>query len=641
MKAAGANLTGTESATATFTITKGSLVPKGDVTASVAFGGDYKDAPISGTVVVAGTTTEISGSWAWTDGEMQATFTPDAAYDGLFDPLAAQTVNVTVVPVSPAITVSTSYESVIAGQLVNVLVSVEHPTNPAITDLPTDITIYYVVEEDGSPVKVDGTSFVVPEGLKSGSIICIYAASEAVQGKYSMGASDTILVTVKTVQEVLDEAMGGLDDLRAELLALIEQKADLALLSDKVAELNQKILDAEEAAKLYAEEQDAALEERLTDAIEKAEEAAVTAAGAALERAKAELKALIDGNASKIAANTEEITKQVALLNEAITNAETAAKRYADSQDEAQYERITGDIATAKQEAIEAAQAALDAVEARLQSLITANAENIAKNADEIAKQVGILTDMIALAEETAKQYADDMDDALYATVTEDIATAKSEAVDAAQAALDAVEEALRELIAEGDRANADEIVRQVNILTEMIALAEETAKDYADEMDAVLKKDVYTKIENAKNYAMQAAEAALKEARKDLTVLIEQGDKTAADELSAATDTLNAAINAAEKAASDADAAQKASLEDSISAARKEAADADAALKALLEGEIERAKQEAIDAAQAELDAAVKSLNTAVTVLSIVAGLALVGVAVLAILYFVPKKKA
>ena len=386
------------------------------------------------------------------------------------------------------------------------------------------------------------------------------------QGKYNEGTSNLLLVTVKSVQEVIDEAMEGLDDLRAELLALIAQKADLAVLNDKVAELNQKILDAEEAAELYADEQDAALEAKLTDAIGKAEAAAVEAANAAILRAKAELQALVDENAEKIAANTAEITKQVTLLNEAITNAEIAAKRYADSQDEAQYEKITGDIATAKREAIEAAQAALDAVEARLEALIRQNAENIEKNAEEIA--------------------------------------------------------------------------RQVEILSAMIALAEKTAKEYADMQDVALMQHLYQRIDDAKKDAVYASKLALDAARKELLGLIEAGDKAVADDLAAATDALNAAINAAEKAASAADAELKAEIEAEIEDARKDAVDADEALKTLLEGEIDRAQGEANEAAQSALDAAVKSLYTAITVLSIVAGLALVGVVALAILYFVPKKK-
>ena len=495
----------TGSASNTFEIVPAELsaidVPK----ASVEFGDDYRSYPITGgKVVLKGTETTIPGTWSWSTVAGKATFTPDPVYASSVKTLEPVSVTVVSVAVKPIVTLTTPYPSTIAGQGLSVSVSAQNPYGESITDLPTSFTVYYRVGEDGTPVAVSGTSFVVPANLMSGDVLYVYAVSGAVDGKYLSTESASVTVTVKTVQEVVDEAMAGLDDLRLEILALLESEADLEYVNEKLGELNALILETESAVKAHADEMDAAQYELVTEDIRVAKEAAIKAAQDALDAVEEKLQALINTNKENIQKNAEEISKQVELLTGLIQTAESAAKAYADEMDAAQYETVTEDIRVAKEAAIKAARDALDAVEEKLQALINTNKENIQKNAEEITKQVELLTEMIELAEATAKLYADEMDSALKEHLYEKIVKATNHAMLAAELALEDARKELTVLIESGNKASADALASA----TDKLNAAIEAAEAAAGAADAEQKKELEASIEEAKSEAAAATES-------------------------------------------------------------------------------------------------------------------------------------
>ena len=216
----------------------------------------------------------------------------------------------------------------------------------------------------------------------------------------------------------LEIAKQNLDAAVAELNAAINNKADTATLNQKVTDLIAAIAAAEDAAKTYADGKDTALQTQLTAAIATAKGEAITAAENLVNTAKAELQTAINNKADIATLNAK-----VAELNAAIATAGATAKAYTDSA----VTTLNAAIITAKDEAVDAAKDLVDAAKAQLQAAIDNKADTAAVNA-AIANLQNAIT-----ALQNAKDNYIAADAALKAELEEKIAKAKQEAIDAAK----------------------------------------------------------------------------------------------------------------------------------------------------------------------------------------------------------------
>ena len=148
-----------------------------------------------------------------------------------------------------------------------------------------------------------------------------------------------------------------------------------------------------------------------------------------LETAKQNLEAAVTAlNAAIIdKADAATLNQKVSELNAAITAAEAAAKAYADEKDTALKNQLTTAIVTAKGEAITAAENLVNTAKAELQAAIDNKADTATVNA-AIANLQNAIT-----ALQNAKDNYIAADAALKAELEDAIAKAKQEAIDAAK----------------------------------------------------------------------------------------------------------------------------------------------------------------------------------------------------------------
>ena len=248
------------------------------------------------------------------------------------------------------------------------------------------------------------------------------AALESVKDDYV--AADAALKTeleskISAAQTAAISAAETLvNNAKAELTAAINNKADTATLNQKVTDLIAAIAAAEDAAKTYADGKDTALQTQLTAAIATAKGEAITAAENLVNTAKAELQTAINNKADIATLNAK-----VAELKAAIATAEATAKAYTDSA----VTTLNAAIITAKDEAVDAAKDLVDAAKAQLQAAIDNKADTAAVNA-AIANLQNAIT-----ALQNAKDNYIAADAALKAELEAAIAKAKQEAIAAAK----------------------------------------------------------------------------------------------------------------------------------------------------------------------------------------------------------------
>lgn len=223
-----------------------------------------------------------------------------------------------------------------------------------------------------------------------------------------------------------------------------------------------------------------------------------------------------------------------------------------------------------KVSALETAKQNLDAAVAALNAAINNKADTATLN-----QKVTDLIAAIAAAEDAAKTYADGKDTALQTQLTAAIATAKGEAITAAENLVNTAKAELQTAI--NNKADIVTLNAKVAELNAAIATAEATAKAYTDSAVTTLNAAIIT----AKDEAVDAAKDLVDAAKAELQAAIDNKADTA---------TVNAAI---------------ANLQNAITAlenAKDNYVSADAALKAELEAAIAKAKQEAIDAAKGHI---------------------------------------
>ena len=257
------------------------------------------------------------------------------------------------------------------------------------------------------------------------------------------------------------------------------QSADIARLKTAVQSL-EAALAAAEARIDDAEDRIAVLEGKVS---------ALETAKQNLDAAVAALNAAINNKA-----DTATLNQKVTDLIAAIAAAEDAAKTYADGKDTALQTRLTAAIATAKGEAITAAENLVNTAKAELQTAINNKADIATLNA-----KVAELNTAIATAEATAKAYTD----SAVTTLNAAIITAKDEAVDAAKDLVDAAKAQLQAAI--DNKADTTTVNAAIANLQNAIT-ALQNAKDNYIAADAALKAELEEKIAKAKQEAIDAA---------------------------------------------------------------------------------------------------------------------------------------
>mgnify|MGYP002515634184 CR=1 FL=1 len=210
-------------------------------------------------------------------------------------------------------------------------------------------------------------------------------------------------------------------------------------------------------------------------------------ANADLKKAQSDLQSAIDEKA-----DTQTVNDLVTKLNEAIANAEVASKSYADAKDSEVKNELNDNISSAKNNAIKAANDALDAAKKELGDLIDQKVSS-----QELLDAIDTLNDAIANAETASNAYADSKDNVVKELMTAAIASAKADAIQSANEALDVAKTQLSAKI--DSKASANEVNAAIAELNNAIATAETVSKAYADDKNAELKDELESKIEDSK----------------------------------------------------------------------------------------------------------------------------------------------
>ena len=607
------------SAFGTFEITKGSLKVVTNPKTTYEFGSVAGDVVSGGKVVIEGNESAvITGTWAWVEQGQTAVFTPDEQYIDLFNELTNVTVTHVVTPATPVIEVITPSPSIMPGMAIRMSVVVKNPHNAELTDLPTAFRVTYKIGENGTPVTVSGLEFTLPTtGVALGDKVYVTVENVAVDGKYAVAVStNTIELAVGQVDytsaiNALEEQIAALQEehnadvsaLEAELAAL---KAAVAALDDTYA-TDQELADAilavtntlneltDRVATLETTYATKAELEAAVDALEaliaaKADAATVTKA---IEDINALIAALNDTYATDtelaaaiqtaVDAARQELTQEVdkfladaetklrealdkkadeATVNEAleqlrqaIAAAETAAKAYADSQDEA--------LKATLEAAINEAKATLEAAIAALEARVEKNEDDIAQLQADLEQAIADLKKAIAEGDAANAEALEAAVAKLEKALADAVAALEKADADN-KAALEAMiadtkaalETALADAVAKLEKADADNKAA----LEKMIDQLEAALRAVTDALDARVTQ-------NEEDIAQ--LRSALEQAIEDLKKAIAEGDEANAKALAEAVELLTKALEDAVSRLEEADEKNRAELEALIAEAK------------------------------------------------------------------------
>ena len=160
-----------------------------------------------------------------------------------------------------------------------------------------------------------------------------------------------------TNEECITALLKEIESNKTELNDLIDKKASVDLLNEKVSALNDLISSAETSIKSYADDNDGVLKSQLETKIGEEKQSVISYADSILETLESELTDLIDKKAS-----VDLLNEKVSALNSAISNAETLIKSYADDNDGVLKNQLETKIGDAKQ----TLQTAIDEINTRL-----------------------------------------------------------------------------------------------------------------------------------------------------------------------------------------------------------------------------------------------------------------------------------
>lgn len=259
----------------------------------------------------------------------------------------------------------------------------------------------------------------------------------------------------------------------------------------------------------------------------------------------------------------------------------------------------------------------IDGVRDDLQSKIDALEESLENGTtDAVAKAIEDLTAAYKAADEVLKEYIDDTTEDIKESIEEleDTLKESDEALDSAikqvQENLDSAVEELKGLIADGDKANTDELLEAVEKLTEEYKAADSLLNENIGDLSDALKA-----ADDVLSAAVNKVQENLDKAVEDLNKAIVNGDKLNAEDLKKAVSELTDAYKAADSLLK----ADIKALQDKVSTLEKTMSDADSSLQNAIvqvQENLDNAKKElqsAIDANKDDVDAEIEKLKTSI----------------------------
>ena len=457
----------------------------------------------------------------------------------------------------------------------------------------------------------DGYAFVAHYSATNASLWS-YASANSRSSYYAGGSEDIIYLTVQKCShtsvsngvcmfcnatidgaEALKTAREDLAAAKAELEAAIAKKADTATLNEKVTELTTAIDNAKKASNAYADTQDKALKEELTNLINSGDstlQAAIDAVSSNLNQAKTELETKIKTNADDLLAAKDKYDKEVAAIKKLISDIQATDTTQGEAIKQLQTDLATAesDLKTQITNAISKAESDLATAKSELNAAIEkkADATALANAITDYDKKISDINDLITAIQgvnttqgeeignlktalNDAKADLEGKITAAAAKANEDLATAKSE---------------LNAAIAK--KANADDVKAKLAAL--------QTALDNANATIGVLQDNRATKSE---------LESSVSQAKTEVGKAASDALEAAKSELNAAIDTKADADVVNEKIAVLSHAVENAQAKSDASTDKK-----DEAVKLELQSGIKNAKdalQAAIDALAARVDKA------------------------------------
>ena len=559
------------------------------------------------------------------------------ASDDNYESVAMQYITVTVGEATPTLNVTAPVSSVLPGNTILLSYTLTGVKDEVLTNLVTIESAKVgnlTCDFDGFKVTVPSTAVIGGEDKLVVTVISHaggnYGASEVFTLTLDIGVAD-FTGEITDLQADIDElndliankadaadVTAKLAEITAKITALEQNgatdaelasaidaaKSDITqayeqMIEDAVADLETKIaaqIDPDElaaavadlealidAAKAYADTQDATLKSELEAAIDAAKSEAISSAETLVNNAKTDLQNAIDNKADTAALN-----EKVEALNTAIETAETVAKAYADEKDAALKQELESKIAEANDliasldTRVSDAEKAIDEIETAIEDLKATDA------ADAEALEDAIETLERAIAD--AKQAASDADTALQAELNSKIETADA-ALEAKVAEVQAnLNKAVEDLKA-ADTSNSDALANAIETLNKAIDAAEAAAVTG----DTALEGKI-TEAQTALDAKIAEVQGKLDQAKADLEQAIKTGDTVLDGKISALTD----ALGAAEAALKAADATNKTELEGKITSAQS-------TLQAAIDN-----VQTNLDNTKSELDKAIDDLDAA-----------------------------
>ena len=519
---------GDQTISVTYEITKAVL--EGTPEASVEFGRNPEETEITGTVYIKDTTIEVDGTWSWVSGGVKAIFTPtDQTTHNVLEETA---VVIKSIADDPILTVISPVADIAPGQSVYITYSIVNKYDSNITDLPTQYTYTYRVDEGVETEFTDGL-LAIPMDTPIGSKIYVTVTTTLVENKYNT-VSETIEILVAgnsgsvTIGDNGNWFIDGQDSGKSAIGTIVE-----------IGDNGNWFIDGTDTGKKvdYTADIDA-INQLLTQEIES-------------------LQALIESNDTDI----ENINKSINSINETIKALDEAYK-LADTNLQALIETTKANLETSLDNTSKLMQENLDAAVKELEAVDKENSEALTKAVKE-------LKDLIAAAEALAQTN----DAALKAELEGQLAVAKDElskTINKVQENLDVAVKELDEKITAGDAANSLELAIAVEQLNKAIQVAQAVAKSN----DAALKAELEAQLAVAKdelNKAITKVQENLDAAVKELEAQLAASNEANALELSKAVEELEALIEAAKALSKTDDEALKAELMNTITTLQNE----------------------------------------------------------------------
>ena len=407
--------------------------------------------------------------------------------------------------------------------------------------------------------------------------------------------------------EALKTAREDLAAVKADLEAAIAKKADTATLNEKVTELNTAIDNAKKASNAYAETQDKALKEELTNLINSGDstlQTAIDAVSTNLNQAKADLEAKIKTNADDLLAAKDKYDKEVAAIKKLISDIQAT-----DTSQGETIKQLQTDLATAESD-----------LQTQITNAISKAESDLATAKSELNAAIAKKADATALASAITDYDKKISDINGLITAIQGVNTTQGEAIEQLQTDLAAAKSDLEgKISAAAAKANEDltKAKSELNAAIEKKADATALASAISEVNEKITAaNNLITAIQGVnttQGEAIEQLQTDLAAAKSDLEGKISAAAAKANEDLTKAKDDLNAAI--AKKANADDVKAKLAALQTALDNANATIGvlQGNRATKSELESSVSQAKTEvgkaasdALEAARAELQAAI-----------------------------------